>query len=224
MDIKKDGWSIKRIVILVIAVWLLLVFSMCTFVRYTHKAKYYTVEEHIQRVRERMEKRMEDPYYEPFTAFEVYPLYNVNDELNYFLIELEPYGFLFVILSDEYWHIVYWSSMYKTNLGVFDKGAWSPYTIDETNSQPEPDTDKIWMVDENYKKICYDRSPYYVTNNLNEKKYLLRTEGNYICAVKSGEKFFNLVSLTEFEVVNGEASNKEAGLSIKFIPKETFAL
>lgn len=220
---KEKRKTVKKILIITIA--LMLFSSLFMFAGCTHKAKYYTVEEHTQRVRERMEKRMEEPYYESFTGFEVYPLYDVNDKLGFFLIELEPHGFLFVIVTDEHWQLFSWSSMYKMGGGRYVKETWSPYTIDETNSQPEPDTDKIWMVDENNEKICYNRSPYYVTNNLNEKKYLLRTdEGGYVCAIKSGEKFINLVSLTEFEVTNGKAPGKEPGLIIGFIPKEASAL
>ena len=219
---KEKRKTVKTILIITIA--LMLFSSLFMFAGCTHKAKYYTVEEHTQRVRERMEKRMEEPYYESFTGFEVYPLYNVNDELNYFLIELEPYGFLFVIVSDEHWQLFSWSSMYIIDR-YYEQKTWSPYTIDETNSQPEPDTGKIWMVDENNEKICYNRSPYYVTNNLNEKKYLLCIySGWYICAVKSGEKFINLVSSTEFEVTNGEVPDKQATIYIKFIAKEHFAL
>ena len=219
---KKKRKSVKTILIITIA--LMLFSSLFMFAGCTHKAKYYTVEEHTQRVRERMEKRMEDPYYESFTGFEVYPLYDVNDKLGFFLIELEPYGFLFVIVSDEHWQLFSWSSMYIIDR-YYEQKTWSPYTIDETNSQPEPDTDKIWMVDENNEKICYNRSPYYVTNNLNEKKYLLCIySGWYICAVKSGEKFINLVSSTEFEVTNGEVPDKQVTIYIKFIAKEHFAL
>ena len=193
----------------------------------THKAKYYTVEEHTQRVRERMEKRMEDPYYESFTGFEVYPLYDVNDKLGFFLIELEPYGFSFVLIRDEHWQLFSWSSMYLIDK-CYEHKTWSPYTVDETNSQPEPDTGKIWMVDENNEKICYNRSPYYVTNNMNEKKYLLYIgNGWYIFAVKSGEKFINLVSLTEFaefELTNGKVSDKQAVLIINFFQHRDFEL
>ena len=219
---KEKRKTVKTILIITIA--LMLFSSFFTFAGCTHKAKYYTVEEHTQRVRERMEKRMEEPYYESFTGFEVYPLYDVNDKLGFFLIELEPYGFLFVIVSDEHWQLFSWSSMYIIDK-YYEHKTWSPYTIDETNSQPEPDTDKIWIVDENNEKICYNRSPYYVTNNLNEKKYLLHTdEGGYVCAIKSGEKFINLVSSTEFEVTNGEVPHKQALFYIYFIAKEHFAL
>ena len=222
---KEKRKTVKTILIITIA--LMLFSSLFTFAGCTHKAKYYTVEEHTQRVRERMEKRMEEPYYESFTGFEVYPLYNVNDELNYFLIELEPYGFSFVLIRDEHWQLFSWSSMYLVD-NAYKNITWSPYTVDETNSQPEPDKGKIWMVDENNEKICYNRSPYYVTNNLNEKKYLLCTgNGEYVCAVKSGEKFINLVSLTEFaefELTNGKVSDKQAVLIIDFFPKREFEL
>ena len=222
---KEKRKTVKTILIITIA--LMLFSSLFMFAGCTHKAKYYTVEEHTQRVRERMEKRMEEPYYESFTGFEVYPLYNVNDELNYFLIELEPYGFSFVLIRDEHWQLFSWSSMYLIDK-CYEHKTWSPYTVDETNSQPEPDTGKIWMVDENNEKICYNRSPYYVTNNMNEKKYLLYIgNGWYIFAVKSGEKFINLVSLTEFaefELTNGKVSDKQAVLIINFFQHRDFEL
>lgn len=66
----------------------------------TEKASKYTEAEHIQRVTERIEKRFMTSEYE-YTAVEVYPLYNEDDELKYLLVKMTPQKYAYVSIRDE---------------------------------------------------------------------------------------------------------------------------
>lgn len=190
------------------------------------KASQFTEEEHIQRVTERIEKRFMTDSYE-YTGFEVYPLYNENDELKYFLVEFEPYGFVYVLLRDEQLKLFGWlgasTSMYKLS-GFDGNDTWSPFTYDESNSQPYPDIDKCWKTDENGEKIVYNRSPYCIADIENERRYLLHIEGSYIPSVKREERFLNLISLEEFEAIDGQLTKKQAYAFIIFVTKKQLDL
>ena len=191
----------------------------------SEKASKYTEEEHIQRVTERIQKRFIDTNLrwvdrEQPTAFEVFPLYNENDELKYFLVEFEPYGFLYILLRDEQMKGFSWlgasTSMYKIADDISGKNDWSPYKIDETNSQPSPDTDKIWMLNENDEKIVFNKSPYAIADCKDERRYLLT--GN-IPSAKRDEKFVNLISMEEIEFIDGQLTKKHACVQISIWPK-----
>ena len=191
--------------VLLIVVLLVLNFAGCA-----KKASDFTEEEHIKRISERVEKRYitEDKKY---TDFSVYPLYNENEERTFFLVEFEPYGFMFVRVSDEHF-----LSCIGLGRMYLDSGReqWAPYTIDEKN-------DWKYEVDENGKKIVYNRSPYYIAQKMNERKYLLAgvKKGEYICAIKKDDDtFINLVSSTEMSISNGDLNKGQAALGIGFDP------
>ncbi len=88
------------------------------------------------------------------------------------------------------------------------ENPWTPYTRDKDSGYlpnlktGEPTSYKGDLIlDENGEMIIYYRSPYFVTGNVNERKYLIKTtnSGQYICAIKKGDKFINLISGMEFE-------------------------
>ena len=74
--------------------------------------------------------------------------------------------------------------------------------------------------------IIYDKSPYFVTGNTNEKKYLLETELSYefICAVKKGGKFLNLISGLYLEDLESYKSEEEATIMVRYIADRQFDL
>lgn len=208
----------KKMLILVVIIIMLLsvVLTACA-----EKANDFTEEEHIQRVTERIEKRFmtnENDY----TGFSVYPLYTENDELRYFLVEFEPYGFLYVLLRDEQLKAFSFlgasTSMYKLSSGTAN---WSPYTIDETNSQPPPNTDECYEVDDNGERIIYNRSPFSIAGIKDEQRYLLC---NIVPSVKCEGKFINLISLDEVEIIDGHFTKKQAYSPIFFNVKKQFDL
>jgi hypothetical protein len=182
----------------------------------------YTKEEHISRVSERIEKRFITGSTE-LTGFQVFPLYDEGAELKYFLVEFEPYGFLYIRINANHSTIGSWfggvGSMYTLS-DTEIKTDWSRYTIDETNSQPFPDTDIIWEVDDNGNRIIYRKSPYSIAEVRNAKKYLL---GN-VPAIETETGYLNLVSMTDVIFTDGEVSRKQAGADISFINKGHFDL
>jgi hypothetical protein len=196
----------------------------------------YTEAEHIQRISERIQTRYINGngalrYEVRPTDFAVYPLYDESDELKYFLVEFEPYGFLYIILNEKYSSLGSKfggvGSMYTLS-DTEGELSWSRYSIDETNSQSPPDTDKIWDVDGNGEKIIYYKSPYNVAGIENERRYCLRevgsTDANYVLASKEDDKFKNLISMQEVVILHGKYTNKQAVAYISFIPKGKFDL
>ena len=215
-------------IITYILTFTILICTMICFVGCGERASSFTEEEHIQRITERIKKRdpkrLGFPEGETYQDFEVYPLYNEDDKLQYFLVEFEPYGFMFIALRDEI-VIMAHTSLYflSSSSSIYgEENPWSPYVKDETNSQPDPDRDKSWILDENGERIFYTKSPYFVTGNINEKKYFWRVEsGNYICAIKNDTGFINLISGKQ---VDGSSFKGESTIGVSFINKKNFDL
>ena len=203
--------KIKRIIAILMLFVILSSLSVCA-----RRADFFTEEQHAKRISERLDK---DP-----TTYNLYPLYNQEDKLTHFLVEMEPYGFTVIYVFDEKPKIL---SCIGAEVGMYGRSSsyghenyrgihpWSPYTIDETSNKPEPDN-RIYKVDENGEIIKYRKSPYYVTGNIDEKKYLIRANeefsGYNVCAIKKEGKFINLISGEEFDVNDKESLKKEAYL------------
>lgn len=227
----------NRIVIIGIAM-IILIYSLVLVVS-TQKASEYTEAEHMQRVTERIKAKYIDgdeklrPYDKPTDDgviypnvkaidFTIYPLYDENDILKYFLVEFQPFGFLYVLIRDEQPKAFSWlggsTSMYMLS-SVCGEPTWTPYTIDNENG-----IDEIWETDVNGKEIVYTQSPFSVRGIENEKRYLLHLDG-HIPAIKRESKFINLISNSEFEVLNGQTIGKQAiASSVSFINKKYFDL
>ena len=138
----------KRITVILTVMLMLFVSALCTGCA-AERASDYTEEEHLARVTERIEKKYMTEN-SKFTSFAVYPLYNEKDKLQYFLVEFEPYDYIVIGIWDnnEPLKQLFSSggSMYK--IGYLQQ-PWSRYTIDTTNNQPKPDTNKCYERDEN---------------------------------------------------------------------------
>ncbi|MFR3346877.1 MAG: hypothetical protein ACLTSK_02525 [Christensenellales bacterium] len=195
---------------------------VCVLFGHARQASDYTTEQHIQRMYERIEKRfMAEDNGKP-TGFEIKPLYNENGMLNIFLVEFEPYGYLYVLVGDELNKVFGWlgfrTSMYRLSNSTITR-TWSPYTLNSTTSEQE------WILDEDGNKIVYDRSPFYVANAGNAKYYLLESEDcYYIPAIKTGEDFVNLISGEKFPFQSGQPETAQACECIYFIGKKYFDL
>lgn len=180
--------------------------------------KRYTLEQHMERISERVEKRYfkEDT---TFTGYKLYPLYNANEELSYFLVEFEPYGFVFVRLNFQ--ANIFYPAMYKRYDSYLNE-SWRRYRVCVDGNEPEQYEGKAWLKDndsqfenERYETdgegnfIEYNHSPYAIANVLDQKLYLLDVYKGYVPAVKYNGKFINLVSIENFEFVNDVAYYKE---------------
>lgn len=206
---------------------------------YHEKASKYTEDEHFKRVSERIQKRYIDgsekiyPYdkinknkYYPkvkATDFSIYPLYNENDELKFFLIEFRPFGWLYVSIVDEQpriYNLLFTRTGMYTLSSTDGESPWTPFTIDA-----DDDTNYIWQVDKNGKKVKYIHSPYNIRGIQDDKRYLVYQEvtkdgdaiGEFIPAVKvEGGKYLNLISNSTFEIENGVVSEKQPYEYISF--------
>ncbi len=225
-----ENKKIKIHKIKIIAITMLFFCLSINFAGCGIRASSYTEEEHIQRISERIKDRDTNwgyPEGETYADFEVYPLYDANEELKYFLVEFEPYGFVFVCLIEEKPGILSClgasTSMYKLSNVYGINYTWSPYIKDETNSQPSPDSDKSWILNENGERIFNNKSPYYITGNIEEKKYLLvgNSHSDFICAIKKDGEFINLVS---GKVFDSQSLNEQSTMYIAFIAKANFDL
>lgn len=76
--------------------------------------------------------------------------------------------------------------------------------------------------------FVYNKSPYYVADVLDSKKYLLTVEGargTYtVPAVKSGDKWLNLISLEEFSLDQTIGAYGVLAMNVWFIIKAYFNL
>lgn len=157
----------------------------------------FTDTEHIIRVTERFSDRLDRYTYDDGSkveSFTVYPLYNQNDKLTMFLIEMEPYGFEFVFLREtvSIYKMYRDESIYRMSLDTYGIGLddnWERYKIDKETGETVP------LLDKNNERHFYRKSPYYVDGKLSDRKYIIKTKDNkYIFAIKSNNSFINLIS------------------------------
>ncbi|MBE5753242.1 MAG: hypothetical protein E7343_04160 [Clostridiales bacterium] len=222
--------KIKKIFTIGLAVLLMLCVSI-SFAGCKNSPNDYTVEEHIGRIRERMRARdLTEEYPVGFTYedFEVYPLYNEKEEVKYFLIEFEPYGFMFVAVREiqpSLGTIIFKHSMYILSSLHSENHPWSPYVVDEAKGDAYHPEAREWLLDDKGDKIYYAKSPYYITNNIEEKKYLfVMRSGGFILAIKKENCFINLISGEKIICVDENLYKTQAVLDISFIGKPQFNL
>ena len=106
-------------------------------------AESYTEAQHIKRVTKLAEKRYltEDS---PYTSLQVFPLYTENDELGYFVIGFEPYGYVYIKLNERDERFIVWGvSMYTRDSR--ESVVWRHYKVATGTAQIV----EIWEVDEN---------------------------------------------------------------------------
>lgn len=213
----------KRRKIFFITVINLILVSFC-MLGCSKKANKYSESEHIQRISNRIEKKFitENSIY---TSFSVYPLYSQNDELDYFVVEFEPCGFVYVKLREEEPHIFsffgFRTSMYSLS-SLESEHSWSKYVFDESNDQP------LYELDENEERIYYTNSPYRVANMEDNRMYLLSDDNNsnscFVPAIKVNDKYLNLISMKEFSIEDGVLCDEQPNVYITFIANPVFDL
>ena len=193
---------------------ILVLFTLLTSNLGCVNASMYSEEQHLARVERRIRRRLPKikygtdiegkiiytsingegyPKYSicEYEGFEVYPLYDQNEELNFILVEFEPYGFFIVTILRDLDIGPLAQILGKTIYSVEVKQEWSPYNYEAT-----PDgNERIYEYDENGEQIIYKKSPYYITGNIDKRKYLLRIGSeSFVCAVKEGNKYLNLIN------------------------------
>ncbi len=210
----------KRVIAILLSI---LTLSMIALTGCSEKASDYTEKEHIARVTALAKKRYIDNG--DYDSLEVYPLYDENDRLGYFLIELEPAGHVYVRLNDKE---VYGNSLYTIH-GRPDK-AWIRY-------QPEKGAYAEWTVhhnkivgrshcratevDDNDCPISHYESHFEAVKIHDERRYLIKIKQNgtdgLIPAVKRNDRYLNLVSLEDFIYERKIEDVKYATAFIEFV-------
>ena len=216
---KKMISILSSIMLTVISV---IMFSGC----YYERASDYTEEEHIARVTKLAKQRYIDNG--EYTSLEVFPLYDENDELGYFLIELEPAGHVYVRLNKRE---VYGSgrSLY-TRCEMLER-PWIKHEVDYSADSFSVSYygRKYWFhdvkpieTDNDGTPILHFESPFYSVDLNKERGYFINNrlapsmEG-YVVAVKRNDRLYNLISLKEFDEVETDQYNYEAGVFAYFI-------
>lgn len=225
--------SYKNSIGILLATILLLVAGLSCFAGCVDYANRYTEDQHLERVRKRVEERYMGEGSE-YTSFEVFPVYNEYDELGYFVVDFQPQGYLYIELNKD----SIWTSMYMLD----DTGddLWYPYTIKQGNEcvLPDKDGNERLYVNREVKKdsdgnyICYRVSHYRAAGVQNEKRYLLKIRSTaelgistgLIPAVKRNGTYINLISMEEMEYTIGMESAEEPISDILFFPKSNYNL
>lgn len=194
----------------------------------------YTDEQHLASITEKYNERISRYTYSDggkVDNFTVYPLYNEKEELSMFLIEMEPYGFEFVMVKadDRFFDMLLscnGRSMYRMSFkdygfdGVYD--VWEKYNVNEENGERVP------ILNENGERVFYRNSPFYVSGHITERKYLIQTKKTYyIFAIKKGGEFINLISGKIVDIKNTKTKdlyNKQATLQIDYLDYPNFEL
>ena len=198
------------------------------------KSSDYTEEEHLQRVSDLVEKRYMQEGSE-YTSYEVHPVYNENDKLEYFIVDFEPEGYVYVQIHDVV--TIMTTEMYVRD--YHESEFWRPYTyvpgaectVPDENGEMVTYKDIMFKQDENGNYYGFRVSHFKAAKIKNEKRYLLQifdsTEGSrrgLVPAVKRGDKYLNLVSWEEFEFYPGLKSDDCVVSEVHFIPKAEFEL
>ena len=115
---KRKKISTKRIVLIILAVILVVFVFLCCF---GEKPEQFTEEQHIARITKRLNRKIKKKFSKAwftfeYDSFEVYPLYNQDEKLEFFLVEFEPSSFIFIRMRSGYKYIDFLigkSSMYQ---------------------------------------------------------------------------------------------------------------
>ena len=154
------------------------------------------------------------------TGLKVYPLYDENDEMQYFLIDMEPSGYAYVRSNIKIRNSMSCLGRIIANYGEYTVSYGKPWFRYYRN---ETDTD----YDLRDAEILYEDSHFKVANIGDEKRYLLKyhlqsSADKYMPAVKRGDKYLNLVSMELYDP--NHPFNYEPNGFIHFVPHKAFAL
>ena len=120
-------------------------------------------DEHYNNVKDIIEKKYLNTKY-GFVDYELYPLYNENDVLDYFVVDFEPYMYFYIKINRNK----------IPGKGVADYAKircqpWVPYKM----VYDKNDYKKVAFRDENNNIIMYNQSHFKVANITSERRYLL---------------------------------------------------
>ena len=237
MKRRKLCLTIAILLITSISLFNVIFMSGCTEIA---RAIYDTPEEHEWNI----SRLVEENFIKRRTgceSFTLYPLYDVNDNLKYYMVDLHPQvGIIFVLATPQatqklfgiWYPAVKQSEWYRYRYAIdeatanYDGGRWqfqpfNEYELSWKEVKEVKFTGILREVSEEGKLFKYQSfvSPYHMAGVLDEKLYLLMSPGYnediFVPAVKRDGKFFNLVSMEYIEDIN--SSEPQEGLSMEFI-------
>lgn len=207
----------KRIVAILMLLLISSVFTLsaCKALIYYDDPARYSTAQHVDRIKKIVqEKYIGDG---EFTDFAVYPLYDKGDNVIMYLVEFEPCGYYYILAAKP--------NMF-TRRGMYvrhderAKCEWERYRISETqpgnyegiewkqktrmsDGEEVVDFPGKWFETSEGEFVKFNVSPYKAANVENQKRYLLSIdEIHSVPAVRKNNKFFNLISMEEFNYSN----------------------
>lgn len=207
----------KKITLIVIAVILaILILPWALFftsVYWEIDASRFTDEQHIERITKGIEKQYIKQGKKE--GYEIHPVYNESDEMEYCVIDFKPSGYLYIKIYDSgsIMPIFFGNSMYSKEgltkwrrfrfLKEGEDQPQYPYSNWKKGKNGDGDIyyDNLCEVDKDGNFIEYKDSHFKVAGVKEEKRYLLRDDsGNCIPAIKSNDRYLNLISMEEMDV------------------------
>ena len=192
----------KRIIGLLCLIFIVIASSGCK------KAKYYTDEEHTNNVR----KIIEEKYLKDGETYELRPLYNNDDKLQYFVVDFSNNDFFYIEIMDE--EKYYLHSLYIKNTR---RGSWFK-VVDVVNGQ------MIGETDESGNPVLYYNSHFKVANIPSDTRgYLIKTiiSSALVPSIKVGDNYLDLITMQEYD---GVSTYKQHYSGIYFSPIAKYKL
>ena len=184
MDKKKI--NVKKIIRITILLIILITIPTTIMCR---SSCMYSEKGHYRRIQKRIEERFIETGVHK--EYELYPLYDENDKLKYFVVDF-PTNY-HIIKINEYDLSCLGVSMYTLSIN----NPWQRYVLENG--------EKVYEKDKDGNDIFYKQSPYKVAGIKDEKRYLIEvsqgSSSSYVPAVKRGDKYLNLISMKEEEIV-----------------------
>ena len=184
MDKKKI--NVKKIIRITILLIILITIPTTIMCR---SSCMYSEKGHYRRIQKRIEERFIETGVHK--EYELYPLYDENDKLKYFVVDF-PTNY-HIIRINKYDLGCLGVSMYTLSIN----NPWQRYVLENG--------EKVYEKDKDGNDIFYNQSPYKVAGIKDEKRYLIKirqgSNSDYVPAVKRGDKYLNLISMKEEEIV-----------------------
>lgn len=181
------------------------------------QASDYSDEEHIMNV----SKIIETKYIKNGVTYKMRPLYDNNEKLSFFAIDFSNETYFYIKIQDQDYSTFWGHSLYTKDTTNSNSGPWQKSKYVEEDGKEVEEFEK----DELGNAIYYYNSHFEVQDvELNTKCYLIEkpnSENTLIPAIKTGDKYFNLITMDEFEIYD---SVKCPNSGISFIPKNSFNL
>ena len=185
MDKKKI--NVKKIIRITILLIILITIPTTIMCR---SSCMYSEKGHYRRIQKRIEERFIETGVHK--EYELYPLYDENDQLKYFVVDF-PTNYHIISINKRDYSCISGTSLYSLSI----TNPWQRYVLENG--------EKVCEKDKDGNDIFYNQSPYKIAGIKDEKKYLIEvsqgSSSSYVPTVKRGDKYLNLISMKEEEIV-----------------------